>query len=143
MIKQDIVMQSLVQCGLSSMSNPASNEMVKNGLQILERKMSALSRSVDIGYIFSADISNPDPTEESGISANLVDSVINYIAIPICESLAAPFTMDAKQASVSAYKSLLAYASPIDKALPVNMPSGAGSRVYDSDYNYMLKESEA
>ena len=140
MIKQDIVTQSLVQCGLSSMSNPASNEMIKNGLQILERKMSALSSTVDVGYIFSADISDPGPTEESGINANLIDSVISYITIPICESLAAPYTPETKQASMMAYKSLLARALIPNKTLPVNMPSGAGNRRYNEDYNYMLKE---
>lgn len=124
--KIDLVNQALSLAGLVSSSNQATSEMTEKGLISLELLMSGLSGKTHINFIPDADTFNPNGNTESGVNPSDASNVVSYIAVNICESLAAPFTNDLKQMSRRAYRKLLTDV-PVEKAQAANVPAGQGN----------------
>lgn len=125
--KIDLANEALNICGLVSSSNQATPEMTNTALKAIERAMARISESSDNGYILSDNLLNPDANADSGIYPSLVDAVIKFVSVDVCEALAAPFTGEIKQQSIRAYRELLNLPPPT-KAQRENMPSGAGNQ---------------
>ena len=133
--KLELANEALELAGLVSASNPATPEMQNKAVKALERSVLSLARDgVYIGYNKSVDIFSPDYNQDSGISDVLIDDIIKYISVDICEALAAPFTAELKQMSHKARQNLLPLTMP---SIPQrqNMPAGAGNR-RGSSYGY-------
>lgn len=137
--KIDLANEALEICGLVSSSNQATPEMTKKALKAIERSIINLEREgVYIGYKKSENMFNPDPNQDSGISDALVDDVIKYVSIDICEALAAPFTSMLQVMQERAADSLMPVeVLPIKR--PSNVPSGAGNQrgAYRECDNYL------
>ena len=145
MIKKiDLANEALNICGLVSSSNQATAEMTQKALKALERSMLNLESSgVYVGYKAADNMFNPDGNADSGIADTLVDHVIKYITLDICEALAAPFTGEMKQQSRRSYRKLLSV-SPISRTQTNNVPAGAGNQRYGYGWrnNYMPPEQD-
>ena len=142
--KIDLANESLVIAGLISSANMATPEMTEKALKSLERLMLNLESSgVYVGYNAAENMFNIDGNQDSGIADTLVDHIIKYIAVDVCESLAAPFTGELKQQSRRSYRKLLSVTPP-SRTQTNNVPSGAGNQRYNYGvYNrYMPPESD-
>ena len=142
--KIDLANEALEIAGLTSSSNSATPEMTQKALKALERSMLNLESSgVYIGYKAAENMFKVDGNADSGLADTVVDHVIKYIAIDICESLAAPFTGELKQQARRSYRKLLSV-SPINRTQTNNVPSGAGNQRYGYGWrnNYMTPEKD-
>jgi len=142
--KIDLANESLDIAGLVSTSNPATPEMTQTALKALERSMLNLESSgVYVGYKAADNMFQVDGNADSGLPDNLVDYVIKYIAVDVCEALAAPFTGELKQQSRRAYRMLL-NRTPPNRTQTTNVPNGAGNQRYGYGFcnNYMPPEQD-
>lgn len=126
--KIDIANEALYITGLVSASNPATPEMTSAALKAMERAILGLERDgVYLSYNKSENMFRPDGNQDSGLSDSVVDDVIKYISIDICEALAAPFTGEMKIQKSQARRDLMP-----TNVLPIkrvdNIPSGAGNQ---------------
>lgn len=137
--KIDIANEALEIAGLVSSSNQAAPEMTSKAVKAVERAMVNLeSRGAVTGYINSPSILEVDQNADSGLNPALLDYVIKYVAVDVCEALAAPFTGEIKQQSRRAYRKLLNAPVP-QKAVNDFTPSGQGNqRGCYSRYNKYL-----
>lgn len=143
MIKKiDLANEALNICGLVSSSNQATAEMTQKALKALERSMLNLESSgVYVGYKAADNMFNPDGNADSGIADTLVDHIIKYISVDICEALAAPFTGEMKQQAKRAYRKMLSL-KPLERAVNPVMPSGQGNQrgCYSCGDKYLSNE---
>lgn len=142
--KIDLANEAMDIAGLTSSSNPATSEMTQKALKALERSMLNLeSPGVYLGYKAADNMFKVDGNADSGLADTVVDNVIKYIAIDICEALSAPFTDELKKQSRRSYRKLLSV-SPTRRAQTNNVPSGAGNQRQGYGYrnNYTPPEKD-
>lgn len=125
--KGDIVNQAYVNLRISGLTSKATPEDTKMGLQTLEvMLLSWTNNGLNLGWIKSPYITDPDPQEDSGIS----DASYEAIYINLAVKLAPAFGKMPNQLDSMARE---LYSALFDKELPVYenneyMPLGSGNR---------------
>ena len=124
--KIDLVNQALSIAGLTGEDNTAQPNMISKGLVSLELSMVGMEGKTFVEYNADENPMHPDGNADSGVKPNEAYDVSKYVSVAICESLAAPFTMDLRQMSRRAYRKLL-NTIPAQKSQAPNVPAGQGN----------------